>query len=111
MKVVYVAGPYRASSAWKIAENIRDAERAGLLVARLGAMPLIPHANTAHFQGELTDDFWLEGTLALLKKCDAIFMGIGWEHSSGSRSELEFAKSVGMPHFFTFDSLALWIAK
>jgi hypothetical protein len=97
MKLVYVAGPFRATTAWGIAENVRSAERVGLEVARAGSMPLIPHANTAHFHGECTDDFWIEGTLELLRRCDAAVFLPGWHHSTGSRGEWAECVRLGMP--------------
>jgi len=87
MKIVYIAGPFRGKTAWQIAENVRNAERIGLEVAKQGAMPLIPHANTAHFHGTLEDQFWLDGTLELLRRCDAIMLCPGWEKSVGSQEE------------------------
>ncbi len=97
MKIVYVAGPLRAPTAWGIAENVRRAERWGLEVARAGAMPLIPHANTANFHGEGSDQVWLDGTLELLRRCDAAVFIPGWPASSGSRNEFEEAKRQFMP--------------
>jgi hypothetical protein len=87
VKVVYIAGPFRAPTAWGIAENVRAAERFGLEVARLGAMPLIPHANTAHFHGEGDDQVWIEGTLELMRRCDAAVFIPGWPRSKGSQGE------------------------
>lgn len=94
---MYIAGPFRAPTAWGIAENVRRAERWGLEVARLGAMPLIPHANTAHFHGEGADQLWLDGTLELLRRCDAALLTPGWKNSSGSRGEREEALRLGIP--------------
>jgi hypothetical protein len=97
VKIVYIAGPYRAPTAWGIAENVRAAERVGLEVARLGAMPLIPHSMNAHFHGEGDDQLWLDGTLELLRRCDAAVFIPGWTKSSGSRGEWEEAQRRGMP--------------
>lgn len=94
---MYIAGPFRAPTAWGMAENVRAAERVGLAVARLGAMPLIPHANTAHFHGEGEDQLWVDGTLELLRRCDAAVFIPGWPKSSGSRGEWEEARRIGMP--------------
>lgn len=103
MKIVYVAGPFRAPTAWRIEQNIRRAEELGLEVARLGAMPVIPHTNTRFFQGEGPDDgadqFWLDGTLELLRRSDAVILVAGWESSSGTCAEVAEARRIGIPVF------------
>lgn len=111
MKVVYVAGRFRGPSAWAIAENVRRAEAAGLNVAELGAMPLIPHANTALFHGLLTDRFWIEGTQELLRRADAVFVfNINdLDTSEGTRGEVDLAREIGKPVFFDLDDLDDWL--
>lgn len=113
MKVVYVAGKFRGKSAWDIAENVRAAERVGLEVARAGAMPLIPHANTAHFHGEGEDQFWLDGTLELLRRSDAVMLVNDWGESEGARDEVRLAREMGMTVFHPgeYGALAVWLAK
>ena len=112
MKVVYIAGPYRAATAWQIEQNIRRAEAVALAVARLGAMPLCPHALTRFYHGELTDRFWLDGTAELLRRCDAIMLVRGWANSEGSRTELFIARSMGIPELYElggYQPLADWL--
>ena len=46
-------------------------------------MPLIPLANTANFFGTLSDEFWYDGTLELMRRCDAVMLVPGWEGSKG----------------------------
>jgi hypothetical protein len=99
MKVVYIAGPFRASTPWGVECNVRNAEVLALAVAACGAMPLCPHTMTRHFDGQLTDEFWLSGTLELLRRCDALVLVDGWERSSGTRAEAEEAKRLGLPIF------------
>lgn len=99
MKIVYVAGPYRGKTAWQVAQNIRAAEEIGYLVAQSGAMPLIPHANTAHFDGEFDDKFWLDGTMELLRRCDAVMLHPKWMHSKGASAECSEAQKLNLPVF------------
>ncbi len=99
MRVVYIAGPFRAPTSWGVAQNVRAAEVVGLLVANAGAMPLIPHANTAHFDGEATGQFWLDGTMELMRRCDAVVLVPGWEGSVGACAEKAEADRLGLPVF------------
>lgn len=99
MKLVYIAGKYRGPTAWDIAENVRRAERFGLEVAKSGGAPVIPHSMNAHFQGTMTDVFWLESTMLLLSRCDGIFLIPSWEDSFGAKAEKRFAESIGLPVF------------
>lgn len=113
MKVVYVAGRFRGPTAWDIAENVRAAERAGFEVAQLGAMPLIPHANTAHFHGTFTDAFWLEGTLELLRRADAV-LNFDFEaarSSAGTQGEIAEAQRRGLPVFTAIEGLRAWLER
>ena len=109
MKVVYIAGPFRAPTAWGIENNVRRAEEWGLRVAEIGAMPLIPHSNTRFFHGALPDAFFLEGTLELLRRCDAMFLIPGWEQSAGTRGEVALALELGKPKFQEIGALRHWL--
>lgn len=93
MKVVYIAGPFRAANQWEQEQNIRRAEGYAFEVWKAGAVALCPHMNTRYWQGALPDQVWLDGDLELLSRCDAIFLVPGWEKSQGTRAELAFAES------------------
>lgn len=109
MKVVFIRGPFRAANAWEVEQNIRRAEALGFEVAKLGAMPMIPHTNTRFFDGTLTDEFWLEGTMELLRRSDAVMSVRGCEKSSGSAAEGVEAKRIGLPVFSDLGQLAAWL--
>ncbi len=110
MKVVYIAGPFRGENSWLVEQNVRRAERLAMQVALRGAMPLCPHTNTRFFNGTLPDEFWLDGTLELLRRCDAVSLVGGWEKSAGARGEVEEAKRLGIPVFKTLYRLERWLA-
>jgi hypothetical protein len=110
VRVVYIAGPYRAPNAWEIEQNIRRAEGLALEVWRAGAAAICPHANTRFFQGAAEDGLWLEGDLEILKRCDAILMTPNWTLSNGARAELACAMAHGIPAFYTLDELRRWLA-
>ncbi len=111
MRVIYLAAPFRALTPWRIAENVRRAERLALSVWKLGAACLCPHGNTQHFQGECPDQVWLDGDLELMGRCDAVLMGEGWEDSIGAMWEREVALKGGMPVFANLDDLAAWLGE
>lgn len=88
-RLVYIAGPYRASTPYQVERNIRAAEDLGLIVAYAGGVPVIPHSMFRYFDGLLTDQYWLEATQTLMLECDRMVMLPGWETSEGSRAERE----------------------
>ena len=79
-----------------------------MAVAEAGAMPLI---RTRHVEFLWNDheEFWYEGTLALLKRCDAMILVPGWEDSKGTRDERAWAKANDMPVFERVEELKRWL--
>ena len=111
MKIVYVAGPYRATTAWGVESNIQEARAVGAMVATLGAMPLIPHANTAHFDGIQDAEFWIDGTLELARRCDAMVVFGKWETSEGTRGEIAEFERLGKPVFYHVADVHDWLKR
>lgn len=97
---IYIAGPFRAPSAWQIEQNIRRAEEFGLKVVKMGGCAVIPHTMYRFFQGALPDDVWLECALTLLEPCHAVVVTQGWLNSSGIRGEIARAHDLQLPVFF-----------
>lgn len=109
MKVVYVAMRFTAPDEWTRAKYIRSAEITGFAVAEAGAMPLMPTSNTRSYAGTLDEKFWYEGTLELLRRCDALILTPGWEGSKGVASEIEEAKRLHLPVFERVEELKTWL--
>jgi hypothetical protein len=99
MKVIYVAGPYRAGTERGVLNNIRNAEAVAIEVWRAGFVALTPHLNTRLFGGICSDDVWLNGALELMQRCDGVILVPGWEKSSGTIAEIEKAKNLNIPVF------------
>lgn len=107
LKLVYVAGPFSGVDSWAVAENVRNAERVGLEVARAGFFPVIPHANTHLFDrvSGVPDELWIEGTLELMRRCDAVVLVPGWERSKGTAGEIAEALLLKIPIYRSVDEL------
>jgi len=100
MQVVFVSGPFRAPTQWGIETNVRHAEEVSLKLWQKGYAVICPHTMTRNFQGAAPDEVWLKGDLELLRRCDAIYMLIGWPHSTGARDEYAEAVVRGMRMYF-----------
>ncbi|MHC4643948.1 MAG: DUF4406 domain-containing protein [Planctomycetota bacterium] len=96
MKLIYIAGRFRERIAWELERNVRRAEEAAFRVAELGGFPIIPHANSRYFHGTISDEFWLEGYLELVGRCDAVFLLKSWESSAGAVLEYNEAMRKGL---------------
>ncbi len=100
MKVVYVAGAFRAKTQWGIMQNVRHAEDASLRLWKRGYAVICPHTMTQHFQNECPDRLWLDGCLELLKRCDAIYVLDNWKESEGTQEELKLALKLGLKFYW-----------
>lgn len=109
MKLVYIAGPFRAANDNGVEANIGRAEALGLEVAKLGASPVIPHANTRSLHHHIDEDFMLAATLELMRRCDALVLVEGWQGSQGTRDEMCEAHFLGLPVFYTLFGLKNWL--
>lgn len=115
MKVIYIAGPFRAvnkatgkSDAWGVQQNIMRAMELSLEVWKRGAVGLCPHANTMFFSDAhgCEDKVWLDGDIELLRRCDAVLLTTDYERSSGARAEREVAIAAGIPVLYSVYDLA-----
>lgn len=100
LPVIYTAGPFTAPTQWDIERNVMAMREIALEVAKLGCVPLCPHANTSLFHGQCTPVFWYRATMELLRRCDAIIMHPKWQHSEGSRLEHQWAVDNFLPIFY-----------
>ena len=114
MRLVYIAGPFRAKDGWELHQNILKAERWAWVVAKSGAVPVCPHTLYRHYDRTLTDTFWIEATRSLLFRCDAALFVPGWVQSTGAIGEMKMAKELKLPVFslepgMSEDIVARWL--
>lgn len=96
MKLIYIAGAYRADTENGVFENIMKARSVAVKIARLNkdVFAVVPHLNTMFFGGVREDDYWFAGDKEMLSRCDAILLMDGWAKSSGAVAERELAREL-----------------
>lgn len=109
MKLIYIAGKYTASSRCAIMANIQAAREAAAQVALMGAFPVTPHLLGHGLEDAGDEQFWYDGTLELMLRCDAVYLVPGWDQSKGAREELARAKEKGLPFFVSESALACYL--
>ncbi len=87
MKLLYIAAPYRAKTIISLQQNIHEAKLMAMYYWNKDYAVLCPHSNSANFDGLLSDDKFLEGTMLMLAKCDLIAMHPNWQQSAGCLNE------------------------
>ncbi len=113
MKRVYVAGPYSADNVISVLDNIREGMRISTRVLLSGFAPFCPWMDF-HFQlmlrsGEkLTVDDYYQYSMAWLDASDAVLVHALREDSKGTAAEIERAKELGIPVFYSFSDLIIW---
>lgn len=113
-KWIYCAGPYRGKSYVQTMENVQAARTAAIRVCRLGGFAVTPHLLCSGFDFEEGLDngtleklgrgghhFWLDNLLDLLRVCDAVYVFGDSSSSEGTRTEIELAKALNIPVFYT----------
>jgi hypothetical protein len=101
MKVIYVAGPFRADTPWEQEQNVRVAEEYALKLWKMGAAVICPHAMTRFYQDSLPDDTFLAGDFEILRRCDAIFLLPYWQNSTGTLQELQVADQANVRKLYS----------
>jgi nucleoside 2-deoxyribosyltransferase len=104
MLVVYVAGKYTDDSPYKVKQNIFNAELLGMKIVEMfgsqGVMVIVPHTNTAHWEGIQSEEWFYQATEELLKRSDAcIYIEGDIERSKGTRNEVAYCTRVKKPVF------------
>lgn len=110
MKRVYLAGSYSADNVISILDNIRKGIRAGTEVLLAGYAPFTPwldyHYNLSLRDGEkLTVEDFYRYSLSWLEVSEAVLVLPDSENSNGTRQEIEAAKKLGIPIFYSLEEL------
>ena len=100
MKVVYLAGPYRARGGRSVREHVRMAEEWAVRLWSVGYVVFCPHLNSAFMDGEVPDERFLDGDLEIMRRMKPDVIGLlpGYGDSPGTRLELAEADRLNIPH-------------
>ncbi len=97
MQIAYIAGPYRAKTKLGIIRNILKARKIAKKYWALGYTVFCPHLNSALMDGTAPEEVFMRGDLEFLQYADILVVIPGWEWSTGTLGEIEFAKAKGIP--------------
>lgn len=108
MKVAYIAHPFGGKP-----ENVQDVER--IIRQLIKQYPKYtfysPLHNTGFFYNDIDYDTGLEHCLAMLKRCDELWLCKGWANSRGCMREVVFAHKHSIPIYQLFKEGNKWILK
>jgi hypothetical protein len=106
MKVLYIAGPYRAEGHDRVLENILAARALAREAWVRGWAVICPHTNTILMNGpDIDEQTFLDGDIEILRRCDAILMLPLWKKSAGASHEHAVAVNLGLPIYESLGAL------
>lgn len=99
MKVVYLAGPYRATTPNEMHCFQEVARWHAVRIWQMGAACICPHLNSRMMDGSADDTVFLAGYLELVRRSDALVLLPLWYYSEGATAEKIQAEAQGIPVF------------
>jgi hypothetical protein len=107
-QLIYISGPYSAPTVNQCEENTMKVIDIALEIHNKGHLAFVPHLSHWHdlrakSKGVIISwDYWMDIDLRLIKACDALFYVAS---SKGADLELEFAKTLGLPIYYSLDEI------
>jgi hypothetical protein len=110
MKTVYVAGAMNGSNIIEVMNNIRRGVKLGADIFKLGYAPFIPHLDIAFILQNPIDlslpiEMYYDYSMEFLTRCDCIIVCEKSENSKGTKLEIEKAKQLGIPIYYSVEEL------
>lgn len=101
MKLVFLAGPFRGdgSEAAK-QERVEKARQYALSLIEAGISFYSPHLNLSQLLipfGSSHEEYAIKTQKEFLERTDVLAVLPGWEESSGTKDEIQWAQDSGMP--------------
>jgi len=107
VEILFIAGTYWSSDSNEIERNIRLAEQHSIELWNRGYKVFCPHLNTEHFElkAKVDEKAYRDFDIRMLQSCDAVFALPNWQDSEGARVEIDEAKRLGKPIFYSLNEL------
>lgn len=99
--VIYVSAPYTADNEYNKQLNIAHAFMLAKALWRAGFIAYCPHKNTENLELIIPEiDIFIKADCELIRRFDAIVMGMNWESSFGCSKELQAAYKYNKDIFY-----------
>ena len=96
-KKIYISGGITG-----VADHEKVFAEAEKSLSRLGFAPISPEKFS--FDGFTYQDY-IAVDLAILSRCDGVYMLTGWTNSKGARLEHNYAEAIGVPVYYSIAML------
>jgi hypothetical protein len=105
-KRVFVAGKYNDTNVTNVLANMRKGINASIEVLKAGMAPYCPWLD---FQWGLAEELsageYKDVAMAWLSVCDAVVVLPGWETSEGTKAEIDCARELNIPIYYSVAAL------
>jgi hypothetical protein len=107
IETLFLAGAYWSSDPNAIDKNIQLAEQYSIELWNRGYKVVSPHLNTRNFEvkAKAGEEAYKELDMRILQCCDAVFALPNWKESAGAGAEIDEAKRLWKPIFYSLDKL------
>lgn len=106
---VYVAGPYSGGNVLSVLQNIGRGQKVCAELFIRGFAPFCTWHDKSFVVDYPNVNFTVEDfygySIEWLKVSDVMLVIDGWENSQGTIAEIKLAEELGIPIFYTMDSL------
>jgi hypothetical protein len=113
-KLVYIAGPYSATTQLGVEANVTKAREAALWCVEHRIFYFCPHLNSIFFERWLPEvpvEFYYDMDICIAEGCDAALMVGTWDLSKGAVKEYHYFARANKPIFYwpnELDKLLSW---
>ena len=103
-RIIYISHPFTGDEKANVEDSVRIAKE---LVSKFPEIVFLnPLTALEHDAGICSYEVCMDHCLALLSRCDAIFMSGNWKESKGCKMGHEFCTMNGIPVFQTEEELS-----